>query len=119
MDKNKSNFKKKMPEPTIEMLTDEQMCRTKGEKEYRDLEKYVARLKARRAKREKQIQENEDSGKAHYVYRNEHIYQFPYGIEVSYPSGKYPIPVVPSDRRKRGRITSFTKKSKRRCRKSP
>ena len=118
MDKNKSNFKKKMPEPTIEILTDEQMCRTKGEKEYRDFVKYEARHKAKKSKRERQIQENEDSGKAHYVYRNEHIYQYPYGIEVSFPCGIYPIPEVSPDRHKRGRITSFTKRSKRRFRKA-
>ena len=96
MDKNKSNFRKKMPEPTIEMLTDEQMCRTKGEKEYRDFVKYEARHKAKKSKRERQIQENEDSGKAHYVYRNEHIYQYPYGIEVS-TSAPERQPVRPVD----------------------
>lgn len=114
MGKNKSKFSKNTPEHTIEILTKEQM----GEEEYRDFEKREARLNARQAKREKKIQKNEDSGKAHYVYRKEHIYQFPYGIEVSYPSGKYPIPEIPSDRRKRGKIISFTKKSKRRCRKA-
>ena len=45
MNKNKFKFleKKKTPEPTIEMLTKEHMCRTKGEKEYRDFEKNEAR----------------------------------------------------------------------------
>lgn len=114
MDKEKYLSSKKKTEPTIKMCTNETM----SEEEYRAFERDMARRAARQRKRAKQIQENEDSGKAHYVYRNERIYQFPYGIEASYPSGKYPIPEIAPDRRKRGRITSFTKKSKRRCRKA-
>ena len=108
MDKEKYLSSKKKTEPTIKMCTNETM----SEEEYRAFERDMARCAARQRKRAKQIQENEDSGKAHYVYRNERIYQFPYGIEASYPSGKYPIPEIAPDRRKRGRITSFTKKSK-------
>ena len=118
MDEEKFRSLKKTTVPTIEMLTSEQLRETMSEKEYRKFERDMARRAERHRKRAKQIQENEDLGKAHYVHRPEHIYQFPYGIEASYPSGKYPFPEVPSNRRKRGRITSFTKKSKRRCRKA-
>lgn len=114
MDKEKSRLLKKPTEPSIEIRTYETM----SEEEYRAFERDMARRAVRQRKRARQIQENEDLCKAHYVYRKEYIYQFPYGIEASYPSGKYPIPEIAPDRRKRGRITSFTKKSKRRCRKA-
>ena len=88
MDKEKSRLLKKPTEPSIEIRTYETM----SEEEYRAFERDMARRAVRQRKRARQIQENEDLCKAHYVYRKEYIYQFPYGIEASYPSGKYPIP---------------------------
>lgn len=112
MDKDK--FLGKGRKKSIEMLTPEEL----DEKEYRDFEKKEARLAARRREHEKHMQKLAEDGKVIFINRNEYIYQYPYGIEVSFPTGKYYVPATPQDRPKRGKISAFSQKSRRRCRKA-